>query len=162
MHTKGESQEEKEEGLEMTRHDLRSRVLATLGFLLMGAASLGANAADGTIHFTGEIVGAPYEMRVVAKAPAVTHRVVAANTTEVVFLRQWVDRPSARVRVDALGGLPLATAFTDVKGQRSTFDPGGRTARGPRRWHAVDQAARLATGRPHGWRDGDGQLQLNN
>ncbi|SCX66807.1 type 1 fimbrial protein [Variovorax sp. EL159] len=109
----------------MTRHDLRSRVFATLGFLFMGAASLGANAADGTIHFTGEIVAAPYEMRVVAKAPAVTHRVVAASTTEVVFLRQWVDRPSARVRVDALGGLPLATAFTDAKGHRNTFDPAG-------------------------------------
>ncbi|QNK67386.1 hypothetical protein [Variovorax sp. PAMC26660] len=109
----------------MTKHDLRSRVFATLGFLSMGAASLGANAADGTIHFTGEIVAAPYEMQVVAKAPAVTHRVVAGNTTEVVFLRQWVDRPSARVRVDALGGMSVATAFTDAKGRQNAFDPAG-------------------------------------
>ncbi|MGJ7524174.1 hypothetical protein [Variovorax sp. GB1P17] len=109
----------------MTRLDLRSRVFATLGFLSMGAASLGANAADGTIHFTGEIVAAPYEMKVVARPSAVTHRVVAGHTTEVVFLRQWVDRPSARVRVDALGGLSVATAFTDTKGRQNAFDPAG-------------------------------------
>lgn len=112
-------------GFEMIRHDLRSRVFATLGFLSTGAASLGANAADGTIHFTGEIVGAPYEMQVVASTSSTTHRVASGHTTAVVFVRQWQDRPSARVHVHALGGMPLATTFTDAKGRQSAFHPTG-------------------------------------
>ena len=90
-------------------------------------ASIDARAADGTIHFTGEIVAAPYEMHLDAHAPApaptVTHRISGAGPiAKLSFLRQRVDRPSASVRVDGLGALPLHTTFTDAQGRKRHFD----------------------------------------
>lgn len=104
----------------------RNHGLARLAVLTLGCACLapaGAQAADGTIHFQGEIVAAPYELRA---APAADHRVRTAGpasaATEVIFLRQQVDRPSATVRVDALGAQPLAVTFTDARARRHVVD----------------------------------------
>jgi hypothetical protein len=112
----------------MKHHDHRSRVLAALALLSTCMASIDARAADGTIHFTGEIIAAPYEMRLAAHAPVpaptVAHRTSGTGpVAELSFLRQRVDRPSGNVRVDALGALPLNTVFTDAQGRRHAFDP---------------------------------------
>jgi hypothetical protein len=112
----------------MKHHDRRSRVLATLALLSTCMASIDARAADGTIHFTGEIVAAPYEMRLATHAPVpaptVAHRASGTGpVAELSFLRQRVDRPSASLRVDALGALPLRTVFTDAQGGQHPFDP---------------------------------------
>ena len=119
----------------MKHHD--SRVLAALALLSTCMASVDAHAADGTIHFTGEIVAAPYEMRLAtahAPAPArtVVHRAngVAGPVTELSFIRQRVDRPSGNVRVDGLGALPLSTVFTDAQGRKHQVDATGAQAIG--------------------------------
>ncbi|SFO33810.1 hypothetical protein SAMN05443579_102487 [Variovorax sp. PDC80] len=83
---------------------------------------LAATAADGTIHFTGAIVGAPYEMRVDARPGALVHR-VTGRTMEIRFLRQEIDPPSASVRVDTLGEQPLAIAFIDARGRTTQLAP---------------------------------------
>jgi len=110
----------------MKHHD--SRGLAALALLSTCMASTDAHAADGTIHFTGEIVAAPYEMRLAAHAPTpaptVAHRARGNGpVAELSFLRQYVDRPSASVRVDGLGALPLHTVFTDAQGRKHRVDP---------------------------------------
>ncbi|MET3496686.1 hypothetical protein [Variovorax boronicumulans] len=110
----------------MKHHD--SRVFAALALLSTCMASAAAFAADGTIHFTGEIVASPYEIRSAAvQAPAL--RTTAARrvdgtgpAVEISFLRQDVDRPSGSVSVDALGALPLRTVFTDARGRRHVID----------------------------------------
>jgi hypothetical protein len=113
----------------MKNHDRRSRVLAAMALLSICMASVDVHAADGTLHFTGEIVAAPYEMRLAAHAPApapaptVAHRASGTGpVAELSFLRQRVDRPSGNVRVDALGALPLRTVFTDAQGRQHPFD----------------------------------------
>lgn len=110
----------------MKHHD--SRVFAALALLSTCMASIDARAADGTIHFTGEIVAAPYEMRLAAHAPApaptVAHRMSGSGpVAELSFVQQRVDRPSGTVRIDGLGALPLRTVFTDAQGRQHPFDP---------------------------------------
>ena len=100
----------------------RHRGLLTFALSVLGGACLapgGAQAADGTIHFVGEIVAAPYELHA---APAERRVRTAASTTDLIFLRQWVDRPSATVRVDGLGAQPLAVSFTDARERRHAVD----------------------------------------
>lgn len=93
----------------------RVRTLAVL--TLLSAAGPGpASAADGTIHFVGAIVAAPYAFSVLAP-PAGTGRLKTDSRSEVVFERQWIDRPSARVAVLGLDGHPIDLAFTDSRGQ---------------------------------------------
>ncbi|MDH6169059.1 hypothetical protein M2282_004223 [Variovorax boronicumulans] len=113
------------ERIKMKHHD--SRGLAALALLSTCMASIDAHAADGTIHFTGEIVAAPYEMRIAARVPAPAPTVAHGTrgggpVAELSFLRQYVDRPSASVRVDGLGALPLRTMFTDARGRRHHVD----------------------------------------
>jgi len=110
----------------MKPHD--SRVLAALALLTTCMASIDARAADGTIHFTGEIVAAPYEMRLAAHAPApaptAAHRTSGSGpVAELSFVQQRVDRPSGTVRIDGLGALPLRTVFTDAQGRQHPLDP---------------------------------------
>ncbi|MCR6481031.1 hypothetical protein NU688_33075 [Variovorax sp. ZS18.2.2] len=119
----------------MNYFDRRSRMLASLVLLTPCMASVDARAADGTIHFIGAIVAAPYEMRLaahaLAPAPAVTQRTSGSDlVAEVVFLRQQVDRPSGTVRVDGHGALPLKTSFTDAQGVRHDFGPATSQALG--------------------------------
>ena len=117
----------------MKHHD--SRALAALALLTTCMASIDAHAADGTIHFTGEIVAAPYEMRLAAHAPApaptVAHRKSGLGpVAELSFVQQRVDRPSGTVRIDALGALPLRTVYTDAQGRQHSFDPSQAQALG--------------------------------
>lgn len=105
-----------------------SRVLAALALLSTTCmAPVGAHATDGTIHFIGEIVAAPYETRLAAPmpavAPAVAHRSGGSGpVTELFFVRQHVDRPSGTVRVESMGALPLRTVFTDARGRLHRFE----------------------------------------
>lgn len=105
----------------MNHHVSTLRNLARPAVLALCLLPLAAQAADGTIHFTGAIVGAPYEMRVDARPATLAHRVTANGTTEIRFLRQEIDRPSASVRVDALGAQPLAIAFVDAQGRTTAL-----------------------------------------
>jgi len=74
-------------------------------------------AADGTLRFTGEIVGAPYEMHAIDAHPATLGlQVRTGRATRIRFVRQQADRPSASVRVDALDGQPLDIVFADAQG----------------------------------------------
>ena len=50
------------------------------------------------------------------------HR-VTSHATEIRFLRQEIDAPSASVRVDALGEQPLAIAFIDALGRTTPLAP---------------------------------------
>ena len=112
----------------MGRLEHQVRACATSVFLL-AAATVGtsacAHAADGTIHFTGEIVAAPYSISSAPATPATMAARIgkAGPASEVIFQRQYIDRPSASVRVDALGGQPLELAFTDARGQRHALAP---------------------------------------
>ncbi|HEX7866722.1 MAG TPA: hypothetical protein VF555_17330 [Variovorax sp.] len=110
----------------MTRleHQVRVRTASVFVLAAVLVASTGVHAADGTIHFTGEIVAAPYSISSTPTTPATmaTRIRKAGSTSDVIFQRQYIDRPSASVRVDALGGLPLELAFTDARGQRHAFD----------------------------------------
>ena len=117
----------------MKHHD--SRALAALALLTTCMASIDARAADGTIHFTGEIVAAPYEMRLAAHAPAPAPTVANRKSglgpvAELSFVQQHVDRPSGTVRIDALGALPLRTVYTDAQGRQHPFDPSQAQALG--------------------------------
>ncbi len=100
----------------MSHHASTLRNLARPAMLALCLLPPATQAADGTIHFTGAIVGAPYEMRVAARPTAFVHR-VTGDATEIHFLRQRIDAPSASVRVDALGAQPLAIAFVDAQGR---------------------------------------------
>lgn len=115
----------------MNRLEHHVRTRAATVFVLAAAAvaaTAGVHAADGIIHFTGEIVGAPYEISSKA-APAPAPVVVAAARSktgspagQVIFQRQYIDRPSASVRVDALAGQPLQLSFIDARGREHAFD----------------------------------------
>lgn len=114
----------------MNRLEHQARTRAATVFVLAAAAvaaAAGVHAADGTIHFTGEIVGAPYEISSKA-APAPAPVVAAARSktgspaSQVIFQRQYIDRPSASVRVDALAGRPLELSFIDARGRERAFN----------------------------------------
>lgn len=109
----------------MGRLEHRLRTRAAPAFLLAAAAVAAmsaAHAADGTIYFTGEIVAAPYT---VSAAPATmgTRTGKAGTASELIFQRQYIDRPSANVRIDTRGGQPLELAFVDAQGQHHTLNP---------------------------------------
>jgi len=106
----------------VNHHGSTLRNLAPRAALALCLLPLAASAADGTIHFTGAIVGAPYEMRVDARPGTLVHR-VTSHATEIRFLRQEIDAPSASVRVDALGEQPLAIAFIDALGRTTPLAP---------------------------------------
>lgn len=113
----------------MGRLERRTR-MCTASVLLLAAAvvtaSTTAHAADGTIYFTGEIVAAPYAISAASTTTPLTMSTrtgKAGTASEVIFQRQYIDRPSASVRVDALGGQALELAFTDARGRRHAFDP---------------------------------------
>lgn len=115
----------------MTRLERQVRTRTALVFVLAAVlapaiAPTTVHAADGTIHFTGEIVAAPYSISSPqASMPATMATRIGkagATTSDVIFQRQYIDRPSASVRVDALGGQPLQLAFIDAQGRRHTFD----------------------------------------
>ncbi len=107
----------------MNHHGLTLRNLAHPALLALCLLPPAAHAADGTIHFTGAIVGAPYEMRVDAMPATFVHRVAASRGTEIRFLRQRIDPPSASVRVDAIGTQPLEIAFVDAQGRTTALAP---------------------------------------
>ncbi|SFM63601.1 hypothetical protein [Variovorax sp. OV329] len=107
----------------------RVRTLTVPTFLLAAAGHGQVLAADGTIHFVGAIVAEPYEITHAAAPPAIG-RIHAGTGSDVVFERQWIDRPSARVSIQSLGAQPLAMAFTDSGGRRRGVAPLGEFAVG--------------------------------
>lgn len=107
----------------------RVRTLA-VPTLVLGAMTHGhVHAADGTIHFMGAIVAGPYELTHQAAAPP-TGVIRRGPHGEVVFERQWVDRPSARVRVSPLGAHAFDLGFTDSRGRKQSVEALGELAVG--------------------------------
>ncbi|GAB3111508.1 hypothetical protein GCM10027081_49150 [Cupriavidus yeoncheonensis] len=98
--------------------------LAALALLSACVAPTVCHADGGTIYFSGMIVAPPYEMRVVPGAArhGPGSRVARAD---IGFLSQPANRPSASVRVDGLGSVPLALQYTDARGRRSSVPSTG-------------------------------------
>ena len=101
----------------------RMRSVPTLLLAAMSPASV--LAADGTLHFVGAIVASPYELtRAAAPAP----RPVSAATkphAEVVFERQWIDRPSASLAMQGAGAQGVELVFVDSLGRRRHAEGNG-------------------------------------
>lgn len=92
------------------------RAVAAPMFFLCTPPFAHAERVDGVIHFTGEIVAAPYEIALADRRNAQAAK-VAAKGGEVVFGRQYADRPSAQIQVDALGKQTLDMEFKDANGR---------------------------------------------
>ncbi|PIF76449.1 hypothetical protein CLU95_3616 [Variovorax sp. 54] len=100
-------------------------------FPLIGGLALGSHAGDGVIHFVGAIVAAPYE---IAPAPPPARMKVASargRQAELVFVREAVDRPSARVKVETVHTQAVSARFMDSQGRARAIDPA--------QWHVIGQ-----------------------
>jgi len=96
----------------------RIRAIAFPVAIFSGALAAEAEAlgGGGTIYFTGQIVAAPYEIAIPPPRPAGFSRIKKQVPTELVFERQFVDRPSANLQVDVVSGHPLHAHFTNSDG----------------------------------------------
>lgn len=105
----------------------------------LGVLAFGSHAGDGTLHFVGAIVAAPYriaqESRQQQQAQHQPLRLKVASMrgrqAELVFSREVVDRPSAQVRVDTPPAQAVSVRFVDSQGRTRAIDPA--------HWHAIGQ-----------------------
>ena len=119
----------------------RVRTPVVPAILLAAMGTSRALAADGVIHFVGAIVAAPYEITRPAASTPTPDTVFCGTQGEVVFGRQWVDRPSARLAIRAAGAQAIDLVFIDSVGRRRTVDATGSLA--------VDRdGGRLSVARP--------------
>lgn len=95
--------------------------------LLSFLAQAPAFAADGTIRFVGAIVAAPYEIspQRVPTMPVAPRGRATQSTGELVFERQWIDRPSASVAVLPVGAQAFDMAYVDSLGHRQGVEANG-------------------------------------
>ena len=116
------------------------RLAAMAGMAWLGGLALGSHAGDGTIHFTGAIVAAPYQVALVPPQQQrhpqqQPQRMKVASTggrqAEVVFVRETVDRPSARMKVEMAHTQAVSARFMDGRGRTQAIDPA--------QWHAIGQ-----------------------
>ena len=110
------------------------RFAAMAGIAWLGGLALGSHAGDGTIHFTGAIVAAPYEVALVPPQQQ-PQRMKATSTgerqAELAFSRETVDRPSARMKVEMARTQAVSARFGDSQGRTQAIDPA--------QWHAIGQ-----------------------
>jgi len=99
-------------------------------FVVGGVLATKAEAADGTIQFTGAIVASPYETSHALVAMAQAARVRTAALGQLVFERQTIDRPSASVQVQAPQGQAPQISFVDSNARVSTLAIGETKAIG--------------------------------
>ena len=126
----------------MSRQRDRSvRTVAISALLLCGVlpAQAQTRPADGVIHFTGEIVAEPYGIAMPSARAA--NAMAADKAGDVVFERQNVDRPSASVSVEALGGRTLDMTFMTSQGKREAVSAS--------RFHAIGQDGGTLSIRAH-------------
>lgn len=107
-------------------HRVRTLVVPAILLAAMGTSS--ALAADGVIHFVGAIVAAPYEITRPEASRPTPDTIIRGTQGEVVFGRQWVDRPSARLAIRPAGAQAIDLVFVDSIGRRRTADATGSLA----------------------------------
>ena len=114
------------------------RLAAMAGIAWLGGLALGSHAGDGTIHFTGAIVAAPYQVALVQPQQhqrQQPQRMKATSTgerqAELAFSRETVDRPSARMKVEMARTQAVSARFVDSRGRTQAIDPA--------QWHAIGQ-----------------------
>ncbi len=121
----------------MKRHAVSLRRLAAMACLpWLGGLALGSHAGDGTIHFVGAIVAAPYQIAAVSQQqppqqPRMKVTSLRGRQAELVFSREAVDRPSARVKIDTAATQAVSARFMDSQGRAQAVDPA--------QWHAIGQ-----------------------
>ena len=115
---------------------LRRRLAAMACLPWLGGLTFGSHAGDGTIHFVGAIVAAPYRIAAVLQqqAPQPLRMKVTSmrgRQAELVFPREAVDRPSARVKIDTAATQAVSAHFMNSQGQAQAIDPA--------QWHPIGQ-----------------------
>ncbi len=119
----------------MKRRAVSLRRLAAMACIpWLGGLALGSHAGDGVIHFVGAIVAAPYQIAAVSQQqPQQPQRMKVASMrgrqAELIFSRETVDRPSARLKIDTAATQPVSARFMDSQGRAQAIDPA--------QWHAI-------------------------
>lgn len=103
------------------------RAIASSFLLLANSAAWADDTPpnSGLIHFTGEIVAAPYEITSPARSSAGdTGHWRHGAAGQLVFEQRSVDRPSACIRVRPVLEEAIDLAFVDRQGRRQVMQPG--------------------------------------
>ena len=96
----------------------RGRLRSVRTLLLAAMSPASVLAAEGTIYLGGATVPSPSELTRPAGPASLPARAGSRADAEVVFERQWIDRPSASMTIQPVGTHPPDFVYVDNLGRR--------------------------------------------